>query len=104
MGRRRLRRSYSEAGRVTAHVLGVLLMLLVVAVQAQIFPITAVGRVVVVVMVFVVHGQFVQIAPVELPTAATANPGVDTQRLFPVAVHTLVCPASGLGNDLVELC
>ena len=49
-------------------------MLVVVAVDAQQLPIAAVGRVVFVIMVFVVNRQFAQVFSREITTAFPANP------------------------------
>jgi hypothetical protein len=49
---------------------------IVMTVNAQIFPVTAVGRIVVVIVVPMVNGEFVQIPTRELPTAAPAHPWV----------------------------
>jgi putative heme degradation protein len=49
-------------------------MLVVVAVDAQQLPIAAVGRVVFVIMVFVVNRQFAQVFSGEITTAFPANP------------------------------
>src|SRR5690606_14939332 len=64
-------------------------VLLVVAVEAQEFPVAAVRGVVVVVVVDVVDGQFPQVGAGELPGAAGADPGVELQGLLPVALLPL---------------
>ena len=79
------------------------LVLVVVAVEAEQFPIAAIRRIVVVVVVPMVHRQFAQIAVGEFARAAAADPGVDLQRLFAVALFALRCGAAGLGDDAVEL-
>ena len=48
-------------------------MFVIVAVDAEEFPITAVGRVVVVIDVLVMHGQFAQAFALELTTAVCAD-------------------------------
>ena len=50
-------------------------MLVVVAVDAQQFPIAAIRRVVVMVVVAVVHGQLHNVAAVEFPRATPADQG-----------------------------
>src|SRR5687768_13278319 len=56
-------------------------VLVLVAVDAQELPVAAVGRVVVVVAVPVVHGELAQPLAVELARAARADPRQDLQRL-----------------------
>ena len=53
------------------------LVLVVVAVETEQFPVAAVGRVVVVIVVAVVYGQLVYVFARELPRATAANPRVD---------------------------
>jgi hypothetical protein len=62
------------------------LMLVVVAIQAKQFPVAAIGRVVVVVVVAVMHGQFAHIGAREFPGATAANPGIDLQGLLAIAL------------------
>ena len=59
-------------------------MLVLVAVDAEVFPVAAVGRVVVVVAVLVVDGQQVQAGRVELPAALGADRAVDLDGFGPV--------------------
>src|SRR3989442_9497201 len=62
----------------------------VVAVQTQQLPVAAIGRVVVVIVVSVVDGQFAHVGARELSGAAPADPRVDLQRLFPIAPFALL--------------
>jgi hypothetical protein len=65
-------------------------VLVVVAVAAEILPVAAVWRVVVVVAVTVMHGQQVDAGAIELAAALGANRAVDLQRfcaVVAVAVH-----------------
>jgi hypothetical protein len=78
------------------------LVLVVVALKAQQFPVAAVGRIVVMIVVAMVHRQFAHIGMAELPRAATADPGVDFQRLLAVALFTLFGGAARVGDDTVE--
>ena len=52
-------------------------MLIVMAVYTEIFPVAAIGRIVVVVMIFMVDGEFVQVLPGELTSASPAYPGMN---------------------------
>jgi len=74
----------------------------VVAVQAQQFPVAAIGRVVVVIVIPVMDGQFTHVGARELAGAAPADPRVDLQRLFPVAPFALLGRAPGFGDDAVQ--
>jgi hypothetical protein len=59
-------------------------VLVVMAVDAEIFPVAAVGGIVVVVAVFVVYGQQVQIVRLELAAALGADPAMQFQGAFPI--------------------
>src|SRR5687768_7759029 len=61
-------------------------VLVLVAVDAQQLPVAAVGRVVVVVAVLVVHGELAQALAVELARAARADPRQDLQCLAAVVI------------------
>ena len=63
-------------------------MLVVVAVNAQIFPIAAVGGVVIVIAISMVHRKKVQVVQFEFPTALGADPAVKLERFFPVIFMT----------------
>ena len=76
-------------------------VLVVVAIDAEVFPVAAVRRVVVVVAVLVVHGEQVEIRRVELTCALGANPAVDFQRAGAITVlasaraaHQFLCARS----------
>lgn len=61
-------------------------VLAVVAVQAQEFPIAAVGRIVVVVAVLVVHRQLVQFLAGKFPPAPGAYPRQDLERFIAIKI------------------
>src|SRR3990167_5607807 len=61
-------------------------VLVLVAVDAQQLPVRAVGRIVVVVAVLVVHGQLAQSRGRKFPRAARADPGQELERLLAVGV------------------
>src|ERR1043166_3908570 len=79
---------------LTAEVIGqdAAAMLVLVAVRAEVLPIAAVGRIVVVVAVFVVHREQMQVGLIELARALCANPSVDLQRPGAIALQ------AGLGH------
>jgi hypothetical protein len=58
----------------------------VVAVNAQKLPVTAVWRVVVVVVILVVNCQLPKALSLELPAAMTADPGKKFERPFSIGV------------------
>ncbi len=74
----------------------------VMAVEAKQFPIAAVGRIVVVVVVAVMHGQFAQVGDGEFAGAAAADPRVDFQGALAVALGPGVGRLAGIDDDLVE--
>jgi hypothetical protein len=78
-------------------------MLVVMAVHAQQFPIAAVGRIEIVIVVAVVHRQFLQSGAGELARAAAAYPRVHLQRPLAIAQFALLGGAPRLGHDAVEL-
>ena len=59
-------------------------MLIIMTVDAEQLPITSVGRVVFIVMVFVVDRQFPKFFTGKIPAAACTDPWEDLQRLFSV--------------------
>jgi len=78
-------------------------VLIVVAVQTEQFPVAAVGRVVVVVVVAVVHGELLQVLPREFARTAAANPRVNLQRLFAVTQLARLPIAQGLGDHSIRV-
>lgn len=79
-----------------------LLVLVVVAVDAEQFPVAAIVRVVVVVVVAVVHRQFAQVGGGEFAGAAAADPRVDFQGALAVTLGAAVGGLAGIADDLVE--
>ncbi len=75
----------------------------VVAVKTQIFPITTVSGIVVVIVVFVMNGEFVQILASKLAAATRTYPGVQPQRLLAIASHAFVGVATRSSDDVIEL-
>lgn len=73
-------RASSFAGRVVREV-EVPLVFIVVAIDAEQLPVAAVGRIMVVVVVFVVDRQHVHCRAIELPGASTTNPREHLERL-----------------------
>ncbi len=73
----------------------------VVAVQAEQFPIAAVRRVVVVIVIAVMHGELLQVFASKLTRAAAADPRVNFERLLAVAEFAALALAQGFGNHSV---
>ena len=66
----------------------VFLVLVVVTIQTKQLPIAAVGRIVCMIVVFVMHGQFGKIPPLEFPAAAGANMREQFQRAAAITALT----------------
>jgi len=79
------------------------LVLVVMAVQAQELPIAAVGGIVGVIVVAVMDGELSQVGTGELARASAANPRIDLQRLFPVALLARFGTAASIGEDAIQL-
>ena len=77
-------------------------MLVVVAVKTKQLPVTAVWRIVVVIVIAVVNRQLVKIVPGKLARTSPAYPGVKLQGLFAVVAIPLFAVAPCFGHDLVE--
>lgn len=85
MARRRL------AGR-GCHLIA--LVLVVVAVEAEQLPVAPVQRIVVVVVIFVVDRELVQLLAVEFPSAMCTEPGKEFERMLSMGLVTLRLVAS----------
>ena len=77
-------------------------MLIVMAVNAEIFPIAAIRRIVVVIMILVMYGQFIKIFFIELAPAAATDPGMDLERLGAIALLSSVSGPDCIDHSLVE--
>jgi len=78
------------------------LVLVVVAIETEQFPVAAVGRIIVVVVVAVMHRQLAQVGAGEFARAAAADPGVDLQRLLAVGLLAPLGGAAGFEDELVD--
>ncbi len=78
------------------------LVFIVVAVEAEQFPVAAVGWVVPMIVVAVMYGEFAQVAAGEFAGATTADPGVDFQGLLAITLFAGVCLAAGFCDDAVK--
>ena len=77
-------------------------MLIVMAVYTEIFPVAAIGRIVVVIMILVMYGQFIKIFLIELAPAAATDPGMDLKRLGAIALLSSVSGPDCIDHSLVE--
>lgn len=68
---------------------------IVMAVQAKQFPVAAIRWIVVVVMIFVMHGEFCQIGVLEFAAATATYPRVELQCLIPVICFPLARAITG---------
>ena len=74
----------------------------VVAIQAQQFPVAAIERIVVVIVVLVVHRQLAQARAGKLPTAASADPREQFERPLAVGFLALAAVPARLLDDAVK--
>ncbi len=61
-------------------------MLVVVAIEAKVFPVTAVRGTIVMVVVLVVYGKFMEVLEGELTATASTYPRMDFQGLLPISL------------------
>ena len=78
------------------------LVFVVMAVQAEQFPVAAIHRIVLVIVVTVMNRQFAQIGAGEFACATAADPGVYLQGLFAVALVALFGAISSIGDDAIQ--
>jgi hypothetical protein len=78
-------------------------MLVVMAVNAEQFPIAAVEGVIVVIMINVVHGEFTELFALEFPGASAANRREQFQCLFPVSRLAFLLLTAHFGDQAVTL-
>ena len=79
------------------------LMFVIVTVQTQQFPIAAIGRVVVVIVITVVNCKFTQIGAREHASAAATYPWINLQRSLTIALRPLIGGAPSVGHDSIQL-
>jgi hypothetical protein len=78
------------------------LVFVVMAIDAQQLPVAAIGRVVIVIVVTVMHGEFLQIFTRELALAASTDPRVELERLLAVGLLALLLVALRAGHNFVQ--
>ena len=67
------------------------------------FPVASIGRIVVVIVVFVVHGQFVQVLTSELAPTSPTHPRVNLERLCPIVALAGIAVPDGLGDNSIQI-
>ena len=78
------------------------LMLVVMTVKAKQLPVAAVRGIVVIVVVLVMHCELMKTLAGKFTSAQCADPGVDLQRLFPIAPLPLFTDTPALGDYPVQ--
>jgi hypothetical protein len=78
-------------------------MFVIMAVDAEQFPVTAVGRIIVVIMVDVVHREFPALFTLEFAGTSGADRREQFQRLFPVSRLTFLLLPTHFGDQAVTL-
>ena len=79
-----------------------LLVFVVMAVQAEEFPVTPIRWVVVVIVMPVMDCQFAKVGAGEFAGAATADPRIDYERLLAVALFALCSSAASVRHDTIQ--
>jgi hypothetical protein len=74
-------------------------VLIVVAIEAQEFPVASIGRIVLMVVVFVMDREFTKLLALEFTTAPRTDPGKNLERLLPITLLSLLFAAPGLRDN-----
>lgn len=77
-------------------------MLVVVAVHTEQFPVAAIGRIEIVIVVAMMNGQFGQVCARELARATAANPRIHLERAFAITMAALFRVTTRSSDDAVE--
>jgi len=78
-------------------------MLIIMAIDAQILPVTPVRRIVVVVVIFVVDRKHMEVLVSEISAAAGTYQGMNSQRLLAVSSQTLALGLTSSFHYLIDL-
>ena len=76
----------------------------IVAINAEEFPVASIRRVMVVIVILVVHSELDHVGAIEFARATPANPRVELQCLFAVGLLARFLTAACFGDDVVEPC
>jgi len=87
---------------VTAVGFDLFLMLVVVTIDAEQLPVAAVGRIVIMIVIAVMNGQFTQVGQGKLPGATTANPRIYLESAFPIAIFPGFAGLSRIQHESVK--
>ena len=79
-------------------------MFVVVTIDAQQLPVTAVGRIIIVVMIFMMYGELNEIGAIKFASATTTYPRIKLESLLSVALFALFPVTPGMGNDPIQFC
>lgn len=77
-------------------------MFVVMAIKTEQFPVAAIGRVVIVIVVAMMHGELLQILTRKLALAAPADPRIQLERLLAIGKLALIAITLRTGHDLVQ--
>ena len=55
------------------------------------------------IMIFMMHGQLLQVGAGKFPATAAAYPGIHLQRLLTVSMTTYFAITPGFGDDAIQL-
>ena len=77
-------------------------MFVVVAIHAKQLPVASIGRIEIVIMIAMMHGQFWQVGTRELARATPADPWIHFQRAFAITGFALCRVAPSIGDDAIE--
>ena len=78
-------------------------MFVVMAIDAEQFPIAAVRWVIVMIVIAVMHGKFGEVGAGKFTLTATANPRIQLYRLLTITSLTLFLVSPSIGNNFVQL-
>jgi hypothetical protein len=71
-------------------------------VDAQQFPVTTIGGIIVMVVIAMMNGQFPQAFPVEFARATTTNPGIHFKRPGTVTLFSLLPGSVSLRDNAIK--
>ena len=77
-------------------------VLIVVTVETEELPVAPVGRIVIVVVVFMMHRELTEFLALKLTPAPRTDPGIDLKRLLPLSLLSLLAVAPGFSNNPLQ--
>jgi hypothetical protein len=78
-------------------------VLMVMTVDTEKFPVAAIRRIVIVVVIFVMNRELTNSLAGEFPPAPRTDPREDLERSFAIGLFLTRSVAPGLGNELIHL-